>query len=473
MAGRSSHSVTMPVVTSSKQNVTLLIIYINVVLYATCYQMQRPLEPFLVDKLLTSGDSVKEYAKLQSFFSVMQTVGSFFSGILVDKFGVKGGFIVSFLGSAACYALLSESTSLSILYMSKIPSIFQAGFLCAQVGVTQVTGSGTDRVIALGRLTMSYTIGSVIGPAVGGMLGATGDYYYGAKLAVAGSLLSILLTLLMPTPDTTQSTQIPINSTSRDESDDSDPMLTKDNNLSSSSLSQEKDKEEGFTKSEATVVSVVHTVWLFLTTKVTTSVANAMAQAAFPLIMKNTYGLQEQSMGFTMSLMSAVNAVVNGVFLGPIVALGGGDLCSLIGKAVAIMGILSAAQAVAAIPSLSAISWQGGVGEYLTLTFMLSMVQYVLATTITSESTSRVNDNAKGTLLGLEHSLFAAARVFTPQLGVSLLEGGGVTAVSGACAAVFFSVYVLWHSFIDGQQTSKKQGSSKQPLKIDGEGKKK
>jgi hypothetical protein len=65
---------------SRTRNRTLLLIYVNVALYATCFQIQRPLEPFLVDKLGLGGDSGGEYAKLQSFFSVMQTLGSLVAG---------------------------------------------------------------------------------------------------------------------------------------------------------------------------------------------------------------------------------------------------------------------------------------------------------------------------------------------------------------------------------------------------------
>jgi MFS family permease len=149
------------------KNITLMIIYINVVLYATCYQIQRPLEPFLVEKLNLQGDSSDEYARLQSFFSVMQTIGSFVSGRFLDQFGAKGGFVISFLASALSYAFLSQSTTLTILYISKIPSIFQAGFLCAQLSASQVTLDGAERVEALGRLTFCYTIGSIIGPTIG------------------------------------------------------------------------------------------------------------------------------------------------------------------------------------------------------------------------------------------------------------------------------------------------------------------
>lgn len=149
------------------KNITLMIIYINVVLYATCYQIQRPLEPFLVEKLNLQGDSSDEYARLQSFFSVMQTIGSFVSGRFLDQFGAKGGFVISFLASALSYTFLSQSRTLTILYISKIPSIFQAGFLCAQLSASQITFDGAERVEALGRLTFCYTIGSIIGPTIG------------------------------------------------------------------------------------------------------------------------------------------------------------------------------------------------------------------------------------------------------------------------------------------------------------------
>lgn len=51
------------------------------------------------------------------------------------------------------------------------------------VGLSQATTNDKERTAYLGKLTMSYTIGSVIGPALGGFLGATGDYYLGAKIA--------------------------------------------------------------------------------------------------------------------------------------------------------------------------------------------------------------------------------------------------------------------------------------------------
>lgn len=403
-------------------NLALILIYVNIVLYATCFQIQRPLEPFLVEKLIgKDGSSSGEYARLQSFFSIMQTVGSLIAGRFLDNFGVKGGFIVSFLASAACYGILSQSTSLSLLYLSKVPTIFQAGFLCAQVAASQVTPDGAERVAALGRLTVSYTIGAVMGPTIGGYLGASGDYYLGAKIAVAGSLLSVVLTLFMPNVE-------------KDEQDSPKEDKNADNESSGDSSS-----------SMPTIANVIAIVWLFLSTKIITSVANAMAATAFPLILKNNYGMNEAGLGVTMSGMSLFNAVVNGLLLTPIVALTSGNLKALIGYCVLSMSLLSLLQAALALPHLAILPSSNGLYEYTALSFLLSGVQYVLSTTITSESTTLVGPKAKGTLLGLEHSLFAAARVFAPQAGIYLLDSGGVSAVTGACGGIFGVVFLAWH----------------------------
>lgn len=102
------------------------------------------------------------------------------AGFFLDKFGYKIGFIINFLASALSYYFLSQATTMEMLYLSKIPSMFQHGFLCAQMAISVITEEGKSRAAVLGMLTTCYTIGMVVGPAVGGILGSTGDYYYGA-----------------------------------------------------------------------------------------------------------------------------------------------------------------------------------------------------------------------------------------------------------------------------------------------------
>jgi OCT family organic cation transporter-like MFS transporter 18 len=124
------------------------------------------LEPFLVDKLTLSAtgskeSSNKEYASLQSFFSLVQTLGSLCTGYLIDRVGAKVGFLINFVACALSYYLLSISTTMNILYLSKVPTVFQAGFLCAQAMATRITDDGAERVSALSRLSLSYMLGMV------------------------------------------------------------------------------------------------------------------------------------------------------------------------------------------------------------------------------------------------------------------------------------------------------------------------
>lgn len=305
------------------------------------------------------------------------------------------------------------------------------------MAISQATTDGSERVEALGRLTVCYTIGSIIGPTVGGILGASGDYYFAAKIAVAGSILSTFLTLLMPSP----SSALPIvidGSTSKQDEKQSKSNEESDNDSTSNvSVTSNEPKDPS-------LLDIIEVAWLFLLTKVVTNIANAILAAALPIVLKNTYGLNEKAMGFTMSIMSAFNALVNAFFLGPIVGLANGDLNLLIGLCIFIMTILSILQSFSALPLYTALTFANGLYEFLGITFTLSMCQYVLSTTLTGESTARVGPRSKGTLLGMEHSIFAAVRVFSPKIGVLLLQAGGVSAVAGACAGVFAAVYSLW-----------------------------
>ena len=45
---------------------------------------------------------------------------------------------------------------------------------------------------------MVSTFGGTLGPFLGGKLGASGDYYVGARYATAGSLLAVALVFFLP-----------------------------------------------------------------------------------------------------------------------------------------------------------------------------------------------------------------------------------------------------------------------------------
>ena len=125
--------------------------------------------------------------------------GSLIFGLLLDRIGVRAVFAINFLSAALGYYLLSITTTLSGLYLAKVPGIALCGFLCAQTAVCKLTeAGGAARLQALGRLTTSYTIGGVVGPYLGGLLSASYGMLFSAKVAAVGSLLAAALVSLLP-----------------------------------------------------------------------------------------------------------------------------------------------------------------------------------------------------------------------------------------------------------------------------------
>lgn len=258
------------------------VVYLLVVVYSLCYQLQSPLEPFLVEKLATAGtDSAAAYARLQSFFAVVQMVGSFFVGYLLDRLGLRVMFALNFFGCAASYALLARADTLEALYLSKLPAVFMAGFLCAQVAVAKLTPDGSaERTAALARLTSAYTVGGVIGPALGGQLGVT----TAATLAVAGSLLAVGLVMLLP-------------------ADEEKPAEGSGDGAASAGGSA---SAAGVAPAETTsFVSRVRTILAMtgplLLTKLGSGLVNSSMGATRPLLLKNEFSFDAARLGAFMS----------------------------------------------------------------------------------------------------------------------------------------------------------------------------
>jgi hypothetical protein len=150
---------------------------------------------------------------------------------------------------------------------------------------------------------------------------------------------------------------------------------------------------------------------------------------------------------------------MNTFMLGPIVSFYNNDLCKIIHLCLTLMALCYMAQAAISYSfsvkdeSIIVSSIVLKIGEhseyylFVVINILLSMFSYMLATVVTSLSTTLISPSEKGTLLGLEHSLFAAARVFSPQMGVFLMRYGGTATVSAGCFVVYFSVILLWQLF--------------------------
>jgi MFS family permease len=416
---------------------SLLVIDLVVVVYALAYQLQAPLEPFLVKRLTAaSADWKAQYSSLQSFFGLVQAAGALLCGALIDRLGVKTMLFVTFLACAATYALLAAADariSLPLLYASKIPTVFMHGFLCAQTAVSTLTPTGAERVAQLARLTTAYTIGSTIGPTVGGLVGT----HVAAPLAIALSFVAACLVLLLP-GDATRAAAVDEKDAAALAAGAAAPPAAAAPSLSWAARAR----------------YVFLCAWPFVVTKLVTGVTNSTIGNARTATLTDFFKLSSAELGMVMSTISIATAATS---------LGLGAVTRALGSEAAVVrACLLGAAAVyalqAALFSSAAGAVEGAAGAaaaapsaelrtaFVGLTVALMLCTYPLSTTLTSLSTGRVAQADKGTLMGIEHSSFAVASMAGPQLGAFALNHVGFHAVAGCAAAVYASTWSAWRA---------------------------
>lgn len=418
------------------------ITYANIVLYALSYQLQRPVEPYLIQSLTekeesegllsSSSSSVNQtYGNLQSFFSFCQMFGSPLVGILLDRIGIRKTSCIVFIASALSYAILASASDLKLLFVSKIPTVFQAAFLVAQA--TAATTAGDDaalRAAALGRMTTAYTVGATIGPALGGYLAGQGDFYIGAKLAVAGSLLSAVLSLLfLPDHTVLQESQ---STSEKDEQTDNKKKMNKNKR---SFLEDTRHSGQ---------IAMRPTIWPLLMVKVIGGVCASMHSTAMPLVLTQTLHLEPQQLGLVMSCGMFAVAAFGAFAMAPLTkALGSFGMMnagmlsrSVLGLVLAVVVTVYASLFAKSSSSNSTISVKFILMQVIAVSILHAVSQHVLATGLTTQTTGSVDKDEQGALLRLEHSLFSLARIGGPAIETALLGLGGVLPVEMACGSI-------------------------------------
>ena len=390
------------------------LVLLNVTLYATCYQLQRPVEPFLIKKLSEGADGAevaRTYGLLQSFFSAVQTLGSPVVGLLLDRVGARYCSVVVFSASAASYGILAGATTIRALFLSKLAAALQHGFLVAQACVAAATATGDPalRAAALGRLTTAYTIGATIGPTLGGFFGASGDMYRGARLAVAGSALSAVISLFLPAAGGTRG------------GDDG--------------------KARGAPKAplaKTLEIAGRAAVRPLLAVKVVGSVAASLHSTAAPVVLTQAVGLDSKSLGLSMSTSSLAVAGLGAFAMAPLVARVGAPACSRLGLSArgVLVIFLGSLISLAAQRKHAGEDVRGLVVAIVAASVLHACAAHVLATSLTTQTTGLVAPDEQGALIGLEHGLFSCARVVAPAVSTAILAKAGIAGVAAACAAI-------------------------------------
>uniref|UniRef100_A0A8V0ZY47 Organic cation transporter-like protein 2 n=1 Tax=Gallus gallus TaxID=9031 RepID=A0A8V0ZY47_CHICK len=175
----------------------ILVAYLIVTLELTFLFMQFGVMPYLAKSL--GLDSVG-FGYLQTTFGVLQLVGGPIFGRFADQFGNRAALTLSCASASAFFLLLSISTSVPILFLSRLPSVFMHGLPGAQKVITDLTAP-SERAAALGKLGLCFGVGIIIGSALGGVISTKFGIFVPMYFGLVGSLINTVLSVVwIPSP---------------------------------------------------------------------------------------------------------------------------------------------------------------------------------------------------------------------------------------------------------------------------------
>ncbi|NWY72958.1 S22AI protein, partial [Erithacus rubecula] len=176
----------------AKRRQVIRVAYVIAALDLTLLFMQFGVMPYLAKSL--GLDSVG-FGYLQTIFGVLQLVGGYIFGRFADQFGARAALILSCASGSIFFLLMSLSTSIPLLFLSRLPGVFMHGMPGAQKVITDVT-TPSQRAGALGKLGLCFGVGIIAGSAMGGVLSTKFGIYVPTYVGLVGSLINTLIAMV-------------------------------------------------------------------------------------------------------------------------------------------------------------------------------------------------------------------------------------------------------------------------------------
>lgn len=385
--------------TNVNMNVVKSVIFVNTFLYAVCYWIQMGVLPYLTKKF--DMDMVT-FGYLQTFFSGIMLVGGPIYGRFGDIYGGRAALGLAYLSAAAIYGILGLANSATLIFVSRIPSLFLHAFQGTQMVISDLSDEA-GRTEALGRVSMCYSIGIVVGPLIGGWISVSMSEQSAAAVACIGSCVSLALVILF-IPSNTK----PVQSTSaKDKSSDSVFSIKTFTHLMRSSPGAA----------------------FFLSVNLLAGLPGAIFSSMFALVVIDKFELTADQNGYFLSFQGLASIVMQGVVIGRLT------------KRYSEMKLLRAS-AILLAASYMAMCLVQDVWQLTAVLLPMTCGNCITTTVITSVLTKAVPASESGTILGLTHAGTSLLGTLAPIIGAVLLTNLGFPSL-GITGAVINIVLLL------------------------------
>jgi MFS family permease len=340
---------------------------------------------------------------IQAIYSLMQFVFAPFWGRLSDRIGRRPVLLVSIAGSTVSYVLFAIARDAQMIFLSRLlAGITAANLSTAQAYISDVTHP-LERTRAMGLIGAAFGVGFILGPAVGGVLGAWGGNFAigmgGAALATANWLSAFW--------------RLP------------------------ESLPAENRRRAGewytFPLRDLPRVLAIPHVGSLALVLFTAIFAIANLESTFVLLAKHRYGLDQRECGYLFAYLGVMGAVVQGGLIG--------RLSAWLGETRLLLGGY-----LLQVPALLLLPFMPSVGWVMVVLAAMAMGGGVAGPSLNGLLSKLAPADRRGEVFGVTQSLGSLARVVGPAWGGWSFGHLGMSApyVTAAMLMLIASAIVAW-----------------------------
>ncbi|KAM9556154.1 solute carrier family 22 member 18 isoform 1-T1 [Guaruba guarouba] len=369
-----------------KKGQVILAAYVIVTIELTFIFMQMGVMPYLAKSI--GLDSVG-FGYLQTTFGVLQLVGGSIFGRFADKFGARAALILSCASGSAFFLLMSISTSIPVLFLSRLPAVFMHGLPGAQKVITDMT-TPSQRANALGKLGLCFGIGIITGSLLGGVLSTKFGIFAPMYVGLVGNLVNTMIAMFW----------IPLQTKPK-----SDHHLTEHGTSQSGSV---------FSIREILRLMKFPGVMEVFIVKVFAGLPIGLFHIMFSIISVDFFGLGAVESGYLMAYFGVLQMVVQGLVIGKLTSH-----CTE-------MTLLKLSVFVFAGVGLG-MALMRTVWHYCIIAVPLMFAFSTLDTITDSILTKAVPSSDTGTMLGICASVQPLTRTVGPTIGGVLYKHFGVS----------------------------------------------
>ena len=175
-------------------NKALIAILMTIALDSMGIGLIMPILPALIRDAGHLGETSWQFGALLSLYAAMQFLFAPLLGSLSDRYGRRPVLLASLAGAAADYLFMAFAPNLWMLFLGRaISGITGANMTVGMAYITDITPED-QRAKRFGQMGALFGIGFMVGPIIGGLLGA---YWVRAPFLAAAALngISLLWTL--------------------------------------------------------------------------------------------------------------------------------------------------------------------------------------------------------------------------------------------------------------------------------------